>query len=75
MSDDADTQFMLNNRARPLGFFVGLHKVFDPVRGGGPFYLMRRKEHKEQRNPSLLRYATAEMIEDYLNDVANNYAA
>jgi hypothetical protein len=70
-----DELYTLRNQARPLGFWVGIHEQFDPCRGGGPYYLMRRKEHKDQRNPSLLRYATKEMIEDYLEGIANDYAA
>lgn len=74
MSDEGDMQYTLQNIARPLGFYVGLHAHFDPVRGGGPFYLMRRKQYPEQRNESLLRYATAEMIEDFLHQQVEDYA-
>lgn len=67
--------YTLRQEARPLGFWVGRHGYFDPARGGGPFYLMRRKEFKEQRNPTLLRYATSEMIQDFLQQAAETYAA
>lgn len=77
--EDRDELYMLQNLARPLGFWVGVHKNFDPTipaRGGGksgPYYLMRRKEYPEQRQRSLVIYATAEMIEDFLRMDAGNY--
>ena len=78
MSDETGTIYKLVDRARPLGFFVGMHAHFDPTipaRGGGksgPFYLMRR--NPGQKNESLLRYATAEMIEDFLQQQVEDYA-
>jgi hypothetical protein len=73
--DDPDTLFTLQNMARPLGYYVGVHNHFDPARGGGPFYLMERKAISgAERNPSLLRYATAERIEQFLQSSADNFA-
>lgn len=66
--------FTLRRAAQPLGFYVGEHKHFDPSRGGGPFFLMRRKEQPDQRMPMLLRYATAEMVKDFLSQQAEEYA-
>lgn len=79
MNEDQEKElYKLVDKARPLGFFVGRHANFDPTipaRGGGksdPYFLMRR--NPGQRSTSLLRYATAEMIEDYLRTEAGNYA-
>lgn len=65
-ADDDDTLFTLQNIARPKGFYVGLHKQFDPLLPGGPFFLMYRKRSKDDRSPTLLKYATAEQIEEFL---------
>lgn len=66
---DRDTLFTLQNVARPLGFWIGLHKQYDPLLGGGPFFVMRRKTYPEERCPSLLKYATAEKVEEFLNSM------
>ena len=70
--DDHDTQFTLNNQARPLGLWIGIHKSYDPLLGGGPFFVMPRKTAKDQRSPTLLRYATAERVEEFLRDQVEN---
>jgi len=73
--DDGETLFTLQNMARPLGYYVGVHKHFDPARGGGCFYVMERKSHSGlERNPSLLRYSTAERVEQFLQSSADNFA-
>lgn len=71
-NDDEDTLYKLVDKARPLGFFVGLHTHFDPFIGGGPFYVMKR--NPGQKNQSLLRYATAERVEEFLDQQVENYA-
>ena len=68
-----DTRFMLNNMCRPYGFWVGVHKHFDVTKGGGPFYVLRRKTHPDDRSPTLLRYATPQMITEFVNLHAENW--
>lgn len=76
MSPNNENEFwQLVDKAKPLGFHVGEHKNFDPTRGSaGPYYLMRKKEFPAQKTPSLLRYASAKMIEDFLNTAAEKFA-
>ena len=64
-----DLEFELTRRrCEREGFYLGRHKNFDPVMGGGDLYLMPRKKFGDQRNPSLLTYSTPEQIHRYLNE-------
>lgn len=64
-----DLEFELTRRrCEREGFYLGRHKNFDPVMGGGDLYLMPRKKFGDQRNPSLLSYATSDEVHAYLND-------
>jgi hypothetical protein len=71
--------FTLRNAARPLGYWVGLHRNFDAARGGGPFYVMHAKSspryEQHWNDPTVLKYATAEQVEDFLKQEGENYAA
>jgi hypothetical protein len=51
-----------------------MHTHFDPARGGGPFYVMPRKMHPDDKSESLLRYATAERVEEFLKQQVESYA-
>lgn len=67
-TEEDHTLFELRSRARELGLWVGRHKFFDPAFGGGPFYIMERKRSPDQRNETLLKFATAKMVKKYLAD-------
>lgn len=69
-----DELYSLRNLARPLGFWVGVHAHFDVTRGGGQYYVMPKNKYPGQRNPSLLRFATREMVEEFLSNSADHYA-
>jgi hypothetical protein len=59
--------FTLRNLARPRGFWVGEHVDFDPCRGGGPYYIVpRRMSADEPNHMPLLKYATAQQVEEFL---------
>lgn len=70
-----DEHYTLQNLARPLGFYVGTHKTFDVLLGGGCYFIMPRKKRKDERCPTLLKYATAQEVEEWLKQQADNYAA
>jgi hypothetical protein len=70
-----DDIYTLNNMARPLGFFVGRHRAFDPAMGGGQFYLMPKKQHPDERVKTLIKYKTFAEIEEFLQKAAAQYAA
>jgi hypothetical protein len=78
ISDTSDELFTLRNQARPLGYYVGEHRNYDPCRGGGPFWLMYAKSNPlydaHQNNPTILKYATPEQIEEFLREEVENYA-
>jgi hypothetical protein len=64
-----DLEFELTRRrCEREGFYLGRHKVFDPAQGGGDLYLMPKQKFRDQRNPSLLSYATPDEVHAYLND-------
>lgn len=65
----------LRQKAGPLGIYVGEHKVFDPCRGGPYFLVPKRRNKDDGLQPTLLRFATAEQVEAYLNREAEHYAA
>jgi hypothetical protein len=67
--------YTLQNAARPLGYFIGVHKTFDPVLGGGPYFVMPRKKHPDERCPTLLKFATAAEVEEFLQQTADDFAA
>jgi hypothetical protein len=66
VTDELDFEFM-RRKADALGFWVGEHKQYDPCLGGGPYYVQRKKTFRKEHQPSLLRYATAEMVWDFLS--------
>ncbi len=63
---------LLDKRAKALGYHLQRHKVFDPCMPyGGDLYIQRRKAIYEFEGgtgdpPSLLRYASAEQIHQFL---------
>ena len=73
MSDD--DLFTLNNMARPLGYFCGRHKTYDAALGGGEYFLMPRKKHRDERVETLIKYQTFEQVEEFLQKAAAEFAA
>jgi hypothetical protein len=74
--DDVTELSVLQRKARPLGFHVAEHKQFDPCRGNGPYFVVPKRRNKQEGyQPTLLRYATAQEVTDFLNREAENYAA
>jgi hypothetical protein len=68
-----DELFTLRNLALPLGLYIGVHKHWTPADDGGPFYVMPKKAHKDDRMPTLVKFQTAEGIEDFLNRYSEHY--
>lgn len=78
-TETSEMEFDLLARfAREAGFFVKREKLFDPARTGGDLFLQesdrasRAVSAKDGKQnvfimPSLLRYATAEQIYQYIN--------
>ncbi len=65
----------LRNFARDLGFYANIHAGFDrlraaPGREHAFWYLMRSKKFsgRLEREPSILKFAKAEEIYDWLNE-------
>jgi hypothetical protein len=68
MAETDDIEFdLLRRRADEAGFFVQRHRDYDPCRGGGDLYLQEKRELRRDRMPSLLKYATADQIHEFLN--------
>lgn len=58
---------LLQRRAELVGMYVNRHRQWDPLTdSGGDLYLMERKTRRNPKPPSMLRYATAEQINDAL---------
>jgi hypothetical protein len=55
-------------RCEREGFYLGRHKNFDPTLGGGDLYVMPTRKFRDQRNPSLLSYATSDEVHHFLNE-------
>ena len=62
---------------KDLGLHVERHKVFDPLthNGGGDLYVQQRRaifyyQGGKGNPPSLLRYATAERVREFLTERA-----
>lgn len=74
-TDDDDKEYWsLVDAGRRLGFFVGRHKFFDPAMGGGEFFVTRRRQQGDPKKlPTIMKYATAGEITDFLNREAENY--
>jgi hypothetical protein len=67
----------LKRRGKALGLHVERHRVFDPAAHGGDLYVQERKAiyafNGGQGNPpSLLRYATAEQVHNFLFEREQN---
>jgi hypothetical protein len=65
--DPVDLEFM-QRKAASLGLYVGEHRTFDPCMPGGPLFVQDIRKSRGQPCPSHLRYATAEMVWDFLNE-------
>jgi len=74
MSGETDElEFELTaRRCEREGFYLGRHRNYDPAQGGGDLYLMPKQKFRDQRNPSLLSYATSDEVHAFLNN--NNIA-
>ena len=57
---------LLRRRCDALNLYVNRHRQWDPTRGTGDLYLMRKKKFGSEHEPSILRYATAEEIWGYI---------
>ena len=75
--DEVTEHSVLVRKARPLGFYVGEHKFFDPAMGGGPYFVVakRGRGNTGEAMPTILKYATREQVEEFLENEAANYAA
>ena len=61
----------LQRRGKSLGLHVERHRVFDPAANGGDLYVQQRKaiynfEGGTGNPPSLLHYANAEQVHEFL---------
>lgn len=63
----------LVRRADLLGLFLQEHRMFDPCRGGGPYYIAEKRKFREQHCETLLKYATAEHCWDFLERYAREH--
>lgn len=71
---DQITFDLLRARAANRGFHLQRHKVWDPCARGGDLYIMEQKARwlrggNTGNPPSLMRYATAEQVSDFLRKV------
>ena len=68
-NDVPDEEFdLIVRKADALGFHVQRHRQWDPNREGGPLYVQHRRKFREEHQDSLLRYATAEEVWQFLAD-------
>lgn len=73
--ETSDEDFdLLRRRCDELNLFVQRHKQWDPIRGTGDLYLMPKRKFREEHCDSILRYATAEQIWDYIKKMEKRYA-
>jgi len=72
MPETDEVEFdLLRRRAAELGFHVQRHRQFDPTLGNGDLYIMEKRRFRGEHVPSILRYATADDIHEYLNGVGH----
>lgn len=58
----------------PLGYFVGRHQHLNDPNNPRCFYVRRLKEHPDSYHATLLKYANADMVRDYLKIAAGDFA-
>ncbi len=66
-TDEVDFD-LTKRRCEREGFYLGRHKNFDPVLGGGDLYLMPKQKFGGERNPSLLSYVDSDTVHHFLNE-------
>lgn len=64
--DPIDLELM-QRKAAALGLYVNEHRNYDPCLPGGPLYVQDIRKFNGQNCPSHLKYATPEMIWEFLN--------
>jgi hypothetical protein len=58
---------LLVRRAKANGMYVNRHKQWNPMSDdGGDLYLMPRKTFRDEKMPTVLKYATAEQVHQEL---------
>ena len=73
MPETDEVEFdLLRRRAAELGFHVQRHRVFDPTLGNGDLYIMEKRRFPGEWLPTILKYATADDIHEYLNGVGRD---
>jgi hypothetical protein len=74
MSETPEKDFdLLARRAADLGYYVQRHRQWDPNFGTGDLYIMERRRFPGERLPTILKYATADEIHNYLNGVDHGH--
>jgi hypothetical protein len=75
MPETSEIEFdWLKIRARNVDMFVGRHKDYDPVRGGGDLFL-EVKERAGIREPAVLTYANEDEIHAALAKIEKQFFA
>ncbi len=53
---------LLQRRADASNYYVNRHKGWDPTRGNGDLYLMRKVKFRTEPKETILRFSTADQI-------------
>jgi len=53
-------------RARDAGMYCNRHKNWSPLDSGGDLYLMPKRKHKDDKVPTILKFATCEQVHQEL---------